>query len=517
MWGVMPVPLEPLLFPSGAPSIPSPDWSCRADRGAGSPIVFPIMPASCRSPRTWSPASLAPTLFEERPDLASQFLVLAAGLPKENSASGGLFFQSGMVELFDLPPTFRAHGACPAAKAYHRVRQVDIERSLHEKKLQIDYPSCLDFPVSPVREETMSIAGQAETAPLTAIFQARERRERNSPHAGSCFSYRLSASPKEKTMKTQKSFVRFTGMLSPAICMLLLGVSAIAQQPTITTIDAPHAGALRRATHRGDRRLPGRPNRGASTRLQQHHARLCAHHRRQDHYIRRPGRAHLGLGALFPTVGTSPGTYASSDACGMMPGYFVDSRGVAHGYLRAVRRHTHHIRRSGRGPGSGQGTFAGSMSLSGDLIAGYYSDSTGMNHGFVRAADGTITKFDVPGAATGPGLGTTTYWAQCINPAGAITGSYMDQNGAVHAFVRTADGTIAKFDAPGAGVGSGQGTYVWAINPAGTVAGTSRITTTSITACCALPVARSLYLTFQAQARAMARVPRSRASTRQAP
>jgi hypothetical protein len=65
----------------------------------------------------------------------SRFLVLAAGLLKENSAPGGIFFRSGMVELFDLPPTFRAHGACSAAKVYHRVRQVDTARSLHAKEI----------------------------------------------------------------------------------------------------------------------------------------------------------------------------------------------------------------------------------------------------------------------------------------------------------------------------------------------------------------------------------------------
>jgi len=32
------------------------------------------------------------------------------------------------------------------------------------------------------------------------------------------------------------------GMHFPAICLLALGVPAIAQQHTITTIDAPHAG-----------------------------------------------------------------------------------------------------------------------------------------------------------------------------------------------------------------------------------------------------------------------------------
>ncbi len=44
-------------------------------------------------------------------------------------------------------------------------------------------------------------------------------------------------------MKTRKSFLGW-GMLAPAMCMLTLGIPAIAQQPTITTIDAPHAGTI---------------------------------------------------------------------------------------------------------------------------------------------------------------------------------------------------------------------------------------------------------------------------------
>jgi hypothetical protein len=46
-------------------------------------------------------------LFEKRPDLASQFLALAARLLKENSAPGGLFFQSGVAKLFDFALTWR--------------------------------------------------------------------------------------------------------------------------------------------------------------------------------------------------------------------------------------------------------------------------------------------------------------------------------------------------------------------------------------------------------------------------
>src|ERR1039458_341585 len=57
----------------------------------------------------------------------------------------------------------------------------------------------------------------------------------------------------------------------------------------------------------------------------------------------------------------------------------------------------------GAGTGNLQGTFAGNMSMSGEVIAGSYVDATGMNHGFLRAGSGAITKFDVPAAATGPG------------------------------------------------------------------------------------------------------------------
>jgi len=138
-----------------------------------------------------------------------------------------------------------------------------------------------------------------------------------------------------------------------------------------------------------------------------------------------------------------------------------------------------------------------------------------MNHGFLRASNGTVTEFDVPAAATGPGLGTTTAWAQCVNPAGAVTGYYFDQNGAIHGYVRNPDGTIATFDAPGAGTGSGQGLTPGPSTRRGQPRGL-QITTASITACCAPATARSLYLTLRARALALAKVPRSKASTDQA-
>lgn len=88
----------------------------------------------------------------------------------------------------------------------------------------------------------------------------------------------------------------------------------------------------------------------------------------------------------------------------------------------------------------------------------------------MRAANGTITTFDVPGAGTGSGPGTEPY---AINPAGEIAGWYTDASNVNHSFVRAAGGTITTFDAPGAGTGPGQGSLPFsvAINPAGAITG----------------------------------------------
>ncbi len=276
-------------------------------------------------------------------------------------------------------------------------------------------------------------------------------------------------------MKTRNSFVRFTGMLSPAICMLVLGVSAMAQQPTITTIDAPHAGAIKGY---GTEAIAICPAGQIAGFYADYSNVMHAYVRTTDGKITTfdaPDVSFMGGAIPFPTSGAGPGTYAvAGDACGLVTGYVIDSRDVAHGYLRAADGTLTLFDVPHAGTANGQGTFAGNMSMSGELIAGQYVDATGMNHGFLRASNGAVTEFDVPAAATGPGLGTSTEWAQCVNPAGAMTGIYFDQNGAAHGYVRAPDGTIATFDAPGAGTGSGQGTYAVGINPAGTIVGISQ-------------------------------------------
>src|SRR5262245_32696997 len=46
----------------------------------------------------------------------------------------------------------------------------------------------------------------------------------------------------------------------------------------------------------------------------------------------------------------------------------------------------------------------------------------------------TITTFDAPGASTGPGQGTLPF---AINPAGLITGYYLDTGNVFHGFLRS--------------------------------------------------------------------------------
>src|SRR5207248_1784333 len=93
-------------------------------------------------------------------------------------------------------------------------------------------------------------------------------------------------------------------------------------------------------------------------------------------------------------------------------------------------------------------------------------------HGYVRSSQGVITVFDAPGAGTGPGQGTFPYNSpQLINPNGASTGFYTDSVGALHGFVRDDNGVITTFDAPGAGTAAGQGTQSFAISPEGEIPG----------------------------------------------
>ena len=125
-------------------------------------------------------------------------------------------------------------------------------------------------------------------------------------------------------------------------------------------------------------------------------------------------------------------------------------------------------------PGAGtggpfQGTLVAGINPAG-VITGGFLDANEVEHTYLRFPDGTFTTFDAPGAGTGPFQGTGP---NGINPAGAIVGPYTDASHVNHSFVRAKNGTITTFDAPGAGTGPGQGSFVFseAINHAGAIAG----------------------------------------------
>ena len=91
--------------------------------------------------------------------------------------------------------------------------------------------------------------------------------------------------------------------------------------------------------------------------------------------------------------------------------------------------------------------------------------------GLCRSAtawESTTITFNAPGAGTGSGQGT---FAFSINQQGTIAGFYLDESNVYHGFVRNQRGDITTFDVQGAGGGSGQGTIPGSSDPAGGITG----------------------------------------------
>src|SRR4029077_19277380 len=175
-----------------------------------------------------------------------------------------------------------------------------------------------------------------------------------------------------------------------------------------------------------------------------------------------------------PGAGTGPflGTYPLAiNPAGVIAGQVVDANNVIHGFVRDANGAITTFDAPDAGTDPGLGTTAWSINPGG-VIAGDFSVASNeppfgfAAHGFVRAANGAMATFDVPGAPI-----TTV---NNINPEGVITGRYIDASIVIHGYVRTPDGTITTFDVPGAGTGPGQGTFpglVDCINPAGAITG----------------------------------------------
>jgi hypothetical protein len=121
--------------------------------------------------------------------------------------------------------------------------------------------------------------------------------------------------------------------------------------------------------------------------------------------------------------------------------------------------------------GSLNGTYPQALNDIG-VIAGAYNDSSGGLHGFVRTPDGKITTFDAPGTVTGANAFTNP---RSLNLEGLIVGGFFDAENKIHGFRRSPDGKFTTFVAPGecttsVDVGC-HGTGAWDINNFGTIVG----------------------------------------------
>jgi len=174
-----------------------------------------------------------------------------------------------------------------------------------------------------------------------------------------------------------------------------------------------------------------------------------------------------------PNASTAP--YAGTEAFainiwGAITGDVQDPNGGVHGYVRSPAGTYVEFDVPGAAPSPGAnclyyagGTCPQAINDLG-VVAGFDADSDFNFHGFVRTAEGNITTFDAPG-----GVGST--FPSSVNVWGTITGYSYDGNGTAHGFVRKADGTITTFDDPDAGTGPGLGTYAGNVNDEGAIAG----------------------------------------------
>jgi hypothetical protein len=171
------------------------------------------------------------------------------------------------------------------------------------------------------------------------------------------------------------------------------------------------------------------------------------------------------------TIGNGQGTRAYAiNPAGTITGFYTDNSARCHGYVRAANGSFTQIDAPDAGTGPfPQGTFPSEFTPAGinpaGAITGFYVDASSVRHGFVRAIDGVITEFDpADSILTNP---------NAIDALGEITGFYFDANFVGHGFLRALDGTITSFEAPGADTtpGSGNGTFGVSLIPNGGIEG----------------------------------------------
>jgi hypothetical protein len=160
-----------------------------------------------------------------------------------------------------------------------------------------------------------------------------------------------------------------------------------------------------------------------------------------------------------PAIGETGTEIFAIDASGDTAGFYFDSQNIQHSLVRASNGALFVF----DPPNSSSG--AQSINDSG-TVAGGFVDANGA-HGYLRASDGTFTTFD----PTGSGTQVQIVIPYQINASGAVTGTYIDNNGVHHGFLRDSSGGVTILDAPGAGTAANTGTDLLDMNASGTIAG----------------------------------------------
>ena len=304
-------------------------------------------------------------------------------------------------------------------------------------------------------------------------------------------------------MRSQRLLLTVLGPLSVVLCTLFLSLIVNAQEARIITFDA--AGA---DTKPGDNNgtYPSGINAFGAVTGSYQDANNVYHG-----FLRSPGGKFTTFEAPGADMSAYNGTTPSAiNDLGAITGWYNDASGFRHGFVRGADGKFATFDVTGVG---GYGSFPIGINLLGAIV-GYYTDSnytfhsflrkpdgkfvtlngpdqcetngaqgcygsevTAINafglsvgnymdnssnmveHGMIRRPDGTLITFDVPGGGTNSGQGTgCPGCAAGLNQWGAIAGIYNDSNSVSHGFLRSPDGNVTTFDAPGAGTGSFQGT-----------------------------------------------------------
>lgn len=180
-------------------------------------------------------------------------------------------------------------------------------------------------------------------------------------------------------------------------------------------------------------------------------------------FVRSPRGTFTEFDAVEPAVETVP-LFINLE--GALAGFVFDS---TDNVFRAFVRYPNGVLPVFVGPGSCPlgfneapnpcyGNEVAYVSLIGASVGGF-EDGNLVGHGMIRSPDGKLTTFDAPGAGTGIYQGTgCPGCTPGVNLFGVIAGEYIDSNNVFHGFLRDTNGKFTTFDVTGAGSGPYQGT-----------------------------------------------------------